>query len=140
MSGDLDEVARRRPDFAGGVPVRMADGREWTLAKPLVTFGYSSGEMGFDVFLEAPGADGYAEAIRELEEAGEAGDMARVVRAHLALGAALLRRNYTLSDHEVGALLRFAYDPGHAEAYARKDAVVAVARGEAPKPPAATSG
>jgi hypothetical protein len=34
----LDERSLRRPDFAGGLPVRLGDGREWYVPRPRLRF------------------------------------------------------------------------------------------------------
>ncbi len=100
----LDEPALRRPDFAGGVVVRLGDGQEWTLPKPGLmlrpefsadgtpTFGKIRPSWGpefealIDEWLEA--TDGYAQVV-----------------ALLRLGVDLLRRNYRLGDGDLAELL-----------------------------------
>jgi hypothetical protein len=136
----LDEASLRRDDFAGGEPSTMADGQTWRLAKPQVRFSYDDGPRGFRVTLSMPGQpiDEYQRLVDEMEQATTMDDR---IRAELAVGAALLRRNYRLGSADLGRLLAFAYDEeADPEGFALRQRVLDVAMGVAPKAPAATSG
>lgn len=94
----LDEMALRRSDFLPGVRIRLADGQEWTLP------GAPSGDPGPEAGGPEPdalGADyaGIVAAILEAENEAERR------RAELALGIALLARNYRLAPSDFRAVL-----------------------------------
>jgi hypothetical protein len=145
----LDEKSKRRPDFAGGTAVVLADGQEWTLAKPLVRFAFDSGEDGFTTTLSVNGVDDFASLMRDVDAAYEkvygdrdaAGDekarvdFGPVIRAELAVGAALLRRNYDLTPEEMSSVLQFSYDDSDEVGEGARSAVMDIAKGIGPKPP-----
>lgn len=138
---DEYELSRRRPDFVGGVPVVMADGREWHVARPLARFGFDAGPGGFAVVLSLDGSDGFAAASAEVDRASDANDGPGMIRAELALAALMLRRNYRLTDAELGAVLQFGYDAeADPEGAAIREAILGVARGDSPKRRGDTSG
>lgn len=131
----LDETSLRRPDFAGGTPVRLADGRDWTLPRPRVRFVPDDGPTGFATCLALAGADDY-QALLDAAAAAEAGP--DVIRTELALGRRLLLANYDLTPGQVADLLQFGYDEAaDPEAAALREAVTGVAFGRGPKPSAA---
>lgn len=136
----LNETERRRADFAGGAPVKMADGQEWVLAKPLIQFAYSAGPLGFNVVLNITEGDNFNNLMQSVDTALEAGNGDQIVGSQLAIGAALLRRNYDLTDEEMGTLLRFAYgETDGIEANERRLNVMDIARGNGLKVKEGTS-
>ena len=94
----IEEVALRRPDFLPGSPVRLADGRWWTLPDPPRPDARGAaapgGWSGF-------GPD-YAATVAAV---GQAEDEAERRRAELALAICLLVRNYDLTADTLCALL-----------------------------------
>lgn len=132
---DRDEPSLRRPDFAGGVPIMLSDGRAWTFPRP---------EMS-DLYFR-PGPDGkpalaagltFGPEYEELvEEYLAADDGAAELKALAALAMDLLSRNYALGPADFRALLRVrrAGDPGEAENRAMWEAIADVALGRGPKP------
>src|SRR5262245_29829521 len=93
----IEEPTSRRPEFSAGLRVRLADGREWSLAP-----------------LPEPGTDPEFEEL--LHGIAEAEDSADRLRLELALTIEGLRRNYYMGSDELTALLSFRRgDPGLAE-------------------------
>lgn len=145
MTFAIDEKTRRRPDFLDGVPVRLADGQEWVLPKPKARFAFSGD--GYAVQLSCGPAvtdedreyQRLYEAYNAVTESDESTD-ADVIRAQMHLAAALVRRNYDLSDADLGTLLVFAYRDDDEPYYTLKQTVMQLALGRgAPKAPAGSS-
>jgi hypothetical protein len=88
-----DETALRRPDFLGGVAIRLADGRDWVLPGPPPP-GPINGKLDRDYMA-------CVEAVRDAEDEFER------LRAELALTILLLARNYDLGPDDYQALLTF---------------------------------
>jgi hypothetical protein len=144
---DLDEAARRKPDFRAGPAVRLCGGRDWTL--PRVTYvgwHYAEGPDGraaMEPTCEVRGAEGDWIAYSKLV-AGFAG----AVTAHAAalalyeLAAYLLGRNYDLADRDLARLLRLVPPglPGHAENRAMWTRLSDLAVGSDPDAPATAGG
>lgn len=100
----LDERTKRREDFRGGVAITLADGQEWTLARPRVLFVPSDNEDGFEEEWDL--GDNYAAMIDRAQEA-ETGK--EIIRAEFALATFLLRINYDLTTEDLRGLLKFGY-------------------------------
>ena len=145
MTFAIDEKTRRRPDFLDGVPVRLADGQAWHLPKPKARFAFAGD--GFSVQLSCGASttdeDRAYNAAYEANNAAVESDestFSDVVAAQMRLAAALLRRNYTLSDEEVGGLLVFSYSEDDEPYYTIKETVLSLALGRgAPKASAGSS-
>ncbi len=90
------EASFRRPDFLGGLPVRLADGGEWVLAGPREV---AQGEPALRVAVVA--------LLGEIDEAEEEADQ---LRGELALAIHLLARNYDLEPADYAGLLAFSPD------------------------------
>jgi hypothetical protein len=134
----LDEQARRRPDFRGGVPVTLADGQEWYLPRPRKLFVADDSEAGFRLRWDL--GDEYG---RLFEAARSIATFEDMVRAEFALAKYLLRLNYDLDAAALGRLLVFDYadDPDPALERLRAELIeVTSGRAPAPKPGPATSG
>jgi len=136
----IDEKTRRRPDFLDGVPVRLADGQEWVLPKPKARFAFSGD--GFSVQLSCgPVATDEDDVFGSLFTTyqsvigrSDTTDM-ELIAVEMRFSAAILRRNYRLTDEELGRLLVFSYDPEDEPYYSMRAAILAVATGRnAPKP------
>ncbi|MFO0908517.1 MAG: hypothetical protein U0794_09170 [Isosphaeraceae bacterium] len=94
-----DHLATRPPRYAGGIPVRLADGRSWCLAPPSAL----DGDPQFDALLA-----GVEQADDQFERR----------RAELALAIFLLTRNYDLSAAELNSLLSFEHDAAGRDTFA----------------------
>lgn len=150
----IDEKSRRKPCFneSRSHPVVLADGQTWWLRKPVFRVVSGDGPGGVEQGLTLPGVD-FAAARKRLHEAIELslrlegaaeGDAAAEWAAHpdlylpaaqMELGRCLLGANYDLEPAEYGQLLQFGYDEDEdPEGCAILDAVMGVARGDAPKP------
>jgi hypothetical protein len=134
----LDERALRRPDFVPGMPVRLADGQQWELRRPLVCFEPHDGPVGFRTCLSLDGDDDFQELIDRRDAAfadGARAEIAAVAGVELAIGRRLLLANYDLTPDQVRRLLRFAYDrDNNPEGVRIRDEVLDVAYGNGPKP------
>jgi hypothetical protein len=134
----LNEAEKRRPDFRGGRPVVMADGQEWSLARPRVRFVPADNDAGFVTYLDGPG-DGYNELLdrRLAVQADPGATLAALIPLDLEIGKRLLLANYDLTTAELGQVLQLGYDPDDADGARILDEVLAVAFGQlAPKPSA----
>jgi len=131
----LDEKALRRPEFAEGVAIRLSDGQEWTLPRPLVSGWYprrgADGRMlmvrGFDQGAEY---DDLTDAYVDLDESDVGGQICLLA----TMAAHLLQLNYSLTDADLKRLLRFgsaSVPGGDSEMWGK---IAAVALGNAPKP------
>jgi hypothetical protein len=137
----LDEQALRRPDFVPGTPVKLGDGQSWELRRPVVRFVPSANDAGFETRLRLEGDDDYEAlcrradaAARAVREGGEGASTAPYIAAELAMGRAILLGNYDLTPEQVADLLQFSYDPADEAGWELRLSVLAVARGEGPKP------
>ncbi len=139
MSFAIDEMARRRPDFLDGVPVRLADGQQWVLPKPKARFAFAGD--GYSVQLSCgptiTDEDRAYQAAYDAHNAATEADESTfrdIVSAQMRLAGALLRRNYQLSDDELSSLIVFAYDETDAAYFEIKETVLSIALGRgAPK-------
>jgi hypothetical protein len=126
----IDEKQRRRPDFRGGVPVRMADGQDWTLPRPRVRFVPDDGPEGFRVYLTGPGDD-YADLLAATDAPPDVGGM---IRADMALARRLVTTNYDLTGDELVAIVQLGYDSENdPDGLAIRLAILDVAHGRDPK-------
>ena len=118
----IDERSRRRPDFAEGVPVTLADGQVWHLRRPRLTVAPAMDDdsvSGVKVGLEGlPDFDGMAAVL--CGEVPAAADHGWSVR--FQAGVALLRANYELAAGELQHLL--AMTIGDPRSEAAEDAIV----------------
>ena len=127
----LDEKALRRPEFSGGVPIRLFDGQEWHFPTPIVEAfvprrgpdGKTRQALSFDW---GPGYDDLVEAFVSAEYVRDE------AVALYDLGFDLLRRNYAVTFDDMRHVLkRFKEtDPRHAEMLATWEAIASVALGK----------
>lgn len=130
----LDEQALRRPTWRGDVPVTLADGQVWRLAKPRVRFFPRRDAGGeFKVAVRLVDADYMAKIERYFTTSADDSDVDAFLAAQFDLWAAVLLLNYDLDDEAVGRLLSFGFDPAdEAEAETRR-ILTEVAQGQGPK-------
>jgi hypothetical protein len=148
----ISEVTRRREDFLGDAPVTLADGQTWFLPKPRVRFGPGAAARGFRSVLSLTGVDDFQDLVDALDSAARVsqesvaasdadpgsdrgdGGGAAIITAELGIAVAMLRRNYELSDEEVGRLIQFGYDAeDDPEGSAMRETFMDLARGVGPK-------
>ncbi len=98
----VSEKARRRAEFQGGAPVKMADGQEWAFANP-----------------PAAGVDAEYDAL--LQGLLEAEDRNEARKFELAIGMLLLSRNYQPSPREYREI--FCFDSDDAGRSAAQEAI-----------------
>lgn len=124
----ISEPSRRKPEFdaKNGVPIRLADGQEWTFPKPWLEihaqFSGGKARSHYPVLTCGPELDELIDALRDCE------DNAALLCGAATLGAHMLTRNYDLADAELDAL--FAFRPGDPSSWAWVDEVIAVSTGE----------
>lgn len=100
----LDERTLRRPEFAEGTPIRLGDGQEWHLPRPIVQHlpvETEDGALVFGARRLACGPRFDALFDRMVSAEGEEG----IANAALNLGAYLLRLNYSLTIADLQVLL-----------------------------------
>jgi hypothetical protein len=142
----MNEQEHRRPDFIGGEPIRMADGNEWILPRPLAWFVMDDDESGvnrqwnlgseYGALLEAQQDAFNATRAGEDDPVERVGNFRKWVASEIRIARWLLLKNYNLTKEQVNSLVRFGYsvadDP---EAVALREAVMDLAFGmtEPPK-------
>lgn len=133
-----NEQDSRRPTFAPGRVVVLADGQGWNLPLPRVRLVPSDNEAGFETFItpKSLGVD-YGKLLDAYGELKE-GDL--VIVAELRLAAALLLANYSLTKEQVAEVMQFAYRDDDPEGARIREEVMDVALGRGPKAPAAGGG
>lgn len=133
----LDETAHRRPDFVPGEPVKLADGQEWQLRRPLVSFEPYDSDEGFRVCLSLEDDDTFQEMLDTREAAfdKDKADWAdSLIGIEIAIAKRLLLANYDLDSKAVGRLIKLAYTPeSNPRAYMIREAIMDVAEGRGPK-------
>lgn len=127
----MTETDKRRPDFdaEGSEPIDLPGVGVWHFRKPIVEFFPVGGQLGSKASF-GPGWDALMADYAAARDA-EPFDMASYLLAIFAVGADLLRRNYDLSDEDMGALLR--YRPGDESSREAWHAILSVAEGVGPK-------
>lgn len=129
------EADRRRPEFIGGIEVRLSDGQLWTVPKPRVRIRPAR----VDGVMQLVGLFTFGDAYDAKWQAFAAARSKREEWAGLLdLAFDLLQRNYDLTDDELSGL--FAWDADDPEAEARLEALGAIVSGESPKPSPGGSG
>lgn len=132
----LDEAALRRPEFAHGEPIVLADGQSWYFPRPLLELYPVPGPDGtlrFDGTRRNFGED----FDRKLDTFVEAQGVDEL-NAMLDLAVDLLGRNYALQPADYGTLL--PWRPRDEDNAAMWQAIVNAALGrDAPKPSAGGS-
>jgi hypothetical protein len=98
----LDELALRRPDFLGGIPIRLADGQTWMFPVPVRPNADPVGSLAETESVIALFGPEYLHTLRAVMEAQ---DEAERMMAELALAIDLLSRNYRLSPEMFRELL-----------------------------------
>jgi len=128
----IEEASRRRPGFAPGIPVKMADGQCWELPRPTVDLAPKFGDDGEMVLTRmtslGPGFDGL------LEELAGTAAWTDTLLVTFKIGAHLLRANYELSGDELATLLRYRTgDDAGDDQGDMVEAIITVAAGRSPK-------
>jgi len=128
----LDEVALRAPGFTPGVPIRLADGQEWSFPKPVVKL---CPVLDDDGAVSIGGVPSFGPDYDDLVEAWYASHSLGPpdqIKAMFALGVDLLKRNYTLTPADLRRLLRFhGADAADQQTW---EQIADVATGKSPKP------
>jgi len=121
----IDEMAARRPDFRPDVKVRLADGQDWFLPRPMVTFtlsfaaddgpGFKRSDLGF-------GPD-YMDLLQRFYDS----DGAEQLNAAARMVCRVVRLNYDLDDETLATLL--VYRPSDESNLAMWSELVDIATG-----------
>ena len=146
----LDEQGLRREDFADGVPIILADGREWTLPKPVV---FPKPKRYRRAIVRQDGEARWGKPIA-LDGDPYWGKLERIfltdgvehMEALREVGADLLRHNYPgLTDDDIAdELLALVHDDEMNQTPENKEmweelAAVAIGRGNFPMPDGSSS-
>ena len=131
----LDEKALRRPTFAEGSRVKLADGQEWTFPKPRIRFKPRVVDGRVEIDGGATFGPEFDEKLEMLFGLGEIEGVERL-RLQFEVAVRLLSTNYDLPRGAVGDLLVLeAGDPASEE---RWESITNVMLGISPKPSPAT--
>ena len=129
----IDEETRRRPEFAGEVPVVLCDGQTWHLPKPRINLAPRRIGGKFEIRPEVRGwGDEYYQKLDALELAYQHDDTTEILNAQMDLCCALILKNYDLADEELARVLWF--DSGDEANTAMRDTLLRTAQGNAPNP------
>jgi hypothetical protein len=130
----LVERDLRRADFleSCSVPVVLADGQEWFVPKPQIWFRPTGDALGYatePVTGDGDFDDSFGRAWAAYQKAQD--ERGNVIGAMFGVFRTMLLRNYSLSDEQLGRILRlklFEDDPV-------REALIRIAQGlDAPKP------
>ena len=129
MARKLIERYRRKPDMdpSRSIPIRLADGQEWYLPKPMIELRphFKDGDpVRLSRFLTC-GED----LDRLIEGIAKAEDGVIRLLAVLRLGGDLLQRNYDLTQGELEQLFRYRLDDHTGQSKAMVKAIIDVATG-----------
>jgi len=138
----LDPASLLKPG-AEGVPVVMADGREWLVRRPRIGWSYSDSDAGYDIGFDL--GPEYSTLAAKLDGAANRGEE---VGALMRMFAFLLRLNYDLDAESLRTLLFVKLptsrdegdDSAEDPAERRFLDLAAVATGESPAPKVGTAG
>lgn len=127
----IDEPSRRRPEFAGDVPVVLCDGQTWHLPKPRIRFRPRTGPNGFEAKPTCQWGDEFWSKIDALATARESDDVSLLIDKQMDLCCSLVLKNYDLAEEDLGELLQFEF--GDPDNDAMRDVILRVAQGLPPK-------
>lgn len=123
------EAERRREEFAGGEPVRLADGQFWTVPRPRVRIRPVRDEAGV---MQLRGLFTFGDAYdAKFQAFSAARTRSEEWTALLDLVFDLMKRNYDLTDDELTDLLSWDVDDPAADE--RMEQLGAIVAGQAPK-------
>ncbi|MDR3621607.1 MAG: hypothetical protein P4L85_19810 [Paludisphaera borealis] len=129
-----DEASTRRPDFSDGPKVALGDGQIWTLPRPwLRLYPTRDGDGRIGVGGGPSFGAEFEDLIDELTDC-DPDDHAGRLAVQFRMTAALLLRNYDLTDRDLRRLLVVdAEDPDCRDRWAKINLVLT---GRSPKPSA----
>lgn len=125
----LSEAEKRRPEFAEGVPVALANGESWHFPRPMVRIRprIEGGKV-----VDVAGSFTFGRDYdRQLEAFHAASDGNEQAVALFGMAAGLLARNYDLADDELADLFTFVV--GDPAGDAMREDVMEVVIGISPK-------
>lgn len=126
IDAPLEESRRRRPDWTGGVPIELDDGKEWYFPRPLIEIrpDFTGGEPSLTTW------------GREFDEmlAVEASTLMTVAQKWFRVARFMLLRNYLLKDGDFQILL--AFRPADEKNQAAWEMIQAIAYGNPTSPKA----
>lgn len=126
----LSESARRRPDFAGGIPVKLENGEEWAFPRPLIAIRPDF--TGVKPSLTTWGAE-FDDLVAIPTET-----LMDVAQKWFRIARLMLRRNYILDDKDLQIL--FEYRPADDENQLAWGTIMNVAYGNEVSPKAPSAG
>lgn len=101
----LDEKALRRPDFTEGVRLKLADGQEWEIPRPVYQIFPRFADDGSVTVHSKVTFGGEIDYFLDLDEAPEGTAIVDDIARRMSVMAKLLRRNYSLTNDDLGVLL-----------------------------------
>lgn len=126
----LNEVRRRRPNFSGGIPVRLDDGQEWWFPRPLMEIRPDF--TGVEPSLTTWGAE-YDQMIK-----ASADTLMAIAQKWFRIARFMLQKNYILTDADLQILLAYrTEDEANQNAW---KTIAAVAYGDEASPKAEAAG
>jgi hypothetical protein len=139
-SAPLNEKDCRKPEFVGGIPIRLADGNEWWFAEPRVRFRPADTEMGFEEFLwNNDNGEFHRLAIKHedllLHDPEDMADRTdEWISCEIKMARMMLERNYDLSLEQLQQILHLNYDQKNDPvATGIRAAIIGILSGDTPK-------
>jgi len=131
----LDEKVLRKPGFADGQMVRLADGQEWAFPRPRIRLKPVIVDGKVHVGSGSSFGPEYDEQLEVLFGVVDV-DPVELVRVKFEVAVRLLGANYDLKPEDYGELI--VLEPGDPESDERWEQLSSVLLGIAPKPLPAT--
>lgn len=122
----IDEKSRRREDFAGGIPITLGDGQEWSFPA-IRADGFYARELPDGEIVWRGGFHLGLEYDRLFDLSIDAEDGLERISALVKMAAFALGINYDLTFVEVASLLR-RYPEGHGKREAAEEIWIEVER------------
>lgn len=138
----LDEKALRKPEYDDGISVVLTDGQPWVFPRPVVRTRFAAhNDLGFEIVVRAKGVPTYNDLYDRWAQSTTRGEE---IKAEFLLARALLMANYSITDEQFADLVQFPLnaddDDADPEGFRIREQIIAVIRGDTPKPSAVGAG
>lgn len=124
----LNETELRKPEWAEGEWIVLADGQKWSIPKPTIRVRPRFDGAQVDLSATTTFGAAFDSMVEEIDNAESGADR---IRALYRLAIALLERNYNLQPDDYGNLLEFTI--GDEQGEGMLGDIYNVAVGNAPK-------
>ena len=101
----LDEKSLRKPGFLEGVRIKLADGQEWEIPKPVYQIFPKFQDDGSCSVHSKVTFGGEIDYFLDLDAAPEGADIVDDITRRMMVMGKLLRRNYDLTGEQLSSLL-----------------------------------